>query len=328
MNEKSELEFTSRIDLSNFKILIDKVKSEIGKGLIANDAAVELILTALISGGHVLIEGVPGIAKTLMAKLTAYTLQLEFKRIQFTPDLMPSDITGTSVFNPRSLEFELRKGPVFSNIILADEINRAPAKTQSALFEAMEEVQVTIDGITHQLPSSFTVLATQNPIEQEGTYRLPEAQIDRFLFKILLDYPSLNDEIEILKLKNSGNIINTLENINPVLSSEELDIMRLTASKTIVSDELLKYIADIVQATRKSKAVFLGASPRGAVAILQSSKVYAAINGRDFVTPEDILYVAYPALRHRLILTPEKEMDGISPDEVIKSIIQGIEVPR
>ncbi|MDT3737882.1 MAG: MoxR family ATPase [Candidatus Kapabacteria bacterium] len=328
MNEKSELEFTSRIDLSNFKNLIDKVKSEIGKGLIANNDAVELILTALISGGHVLIEGVPGIAKTLMAKLTAHTLQLDFKRIQFTPDLMPSDITGTSVFNPRSLEFELRKGPVFSNIILADEINRAPAKTQSALFEAMEELQVTIDGNTHQLPSSFTVLATQNPIEQEGTYRLPEAQIDRFLFKILLDYPSLNDEIEILKLKNSGNIINRLENINPVLTSDELDLMRLTASKTIISDELLKYIAEIVQATRKSKSVFLGASPRGAVAILQSSKVYAAINGRDFVTPEDILYVAYPALRHRLILTPEKEMDGISPDEVIKSIIQGIEVPR
>ena len=296
--------------------------------MIANNDAVELILTALISGGHVLIEGVPGIAKTLMAKLIAHTLQLEFKRIQFTPDLMPSDITGTSVFNPRTLEFELRKGPVFSNVILADEINRAPAKTQSALFEAMEELQVTIDGNTHQLPSSFTVLATQNPIEQEGTYRLPEAQIDRFLFKILLDYPSLNDEIEILKLKNSGNIINRLENINPVLSSDELDIMRLTASKTIISDELLKYIAEVVQATRKNKSVFLGASPRGAVAILLSSKVYAAINGRDFVTPEDILYVAYPALRHRLILTPEKEMDGISPDEVIKSIIQGIEVPR
>ncbi len=328
MNEKSELEFTSRIDLSNFKNLIDRVKSEIAKGLIANNDAVELILTALISGGHVLIEGVPGIAKTLMAKLIAHTLQLEFKRIQFTPDLMPSDITGTSVFNPRTLEFELRKGPVFSNVILADEINRAPAKTQSALFEAMEELQVTIDGNTHQLPSSFTVLATQNPIEQEGTYRLPEAQIDRFLFKILLDYPSLNDEIEILKLKNSGNIINRLENINPVLSSDELDIMRLTASKTIISDELLKYIAEVVQATRKNKSVFLGASPRGAVAILLSSKVYAAINGRDFVTPEDILYVAYPALRHRLILTPEKEMDGISPDEVIKSIIQGIEVPR
>jgi MoxR-like ATPase len=328
MTNENDIEFQSRLDLTEFKNKIDKVKSEISKGLIGNNQTVELIITALIAGGHVLIEGVPGIAKTLMAKLTASTLSLDFKRIQFTPDLMPSDITGTSVFNPKTLEFELRKGPVFTNIVLADEINRAPAKTQSALFEVMEERQVTIDGITHKFPGSFIVIATQNPIEQEGTYRLPEAQIDRFLFKLLLDYPNLNEEIDILQLKNkliTGSVISEIE---AILNEEDLEMLRNAASKTIISDELLKYIAEIVQATRKSKSIFLGASPRASVAILNASKVFAAINGRDFVTPEDILYVAYPALRHRIILTPEKEMEGVQPDEVIRNIIQGVEVPR
>ena len=328
MTNENDIEFQSRLDLTEFKNKIDKVKAEISKGLIGNNQTVELIITALIAGGHVLIEGVPGIAKTLMAKLTASTLSLDFKRIQFTPDLMPSDITGTSVFNPKTLEFELRKGPVFTNIVLADEINRAPAKTQSALFEVMEERQVTIDGITHKFPGSFIVIATQNPIEQEGTYRLPEAQIDRFLFKLLLDYPNLNEEIDILQLKNKTITDSGISEIEAILNEDDLNMLRNAASKTIISDELLKYIAEIVQATRKSKSIFLGASPRASVAILNASKVYAAINGRDFVTPEDIIYVAYPSLRHRLILTPEKEMEGVLPDEVIRNIIQGVEVPR
>jgi len=328
MINENDIEFQSRLDLTEFKNKIDKVKAEISKGLIGNNQTVELIITALIAGGHVLIEGVPGIAKTLMAKLTASTLSLDFKRIQFTPDLMPSDITGTSVFNPKTLEFELRKGPVFTNIVLADEINRAPAKTQSALFEVMEERQVTIDGITHKFPGSFIVIATQNPIEQEGTYRLPEAQIDRFLFKLLLDYPNLNEEIDILQLKNKSFTDSGISEIEAILNEEDLEMLRNAASKTIISDELLKYIAEIVQATRKSKSIFLGASPRASVAILNASKVFAAINGRDFVTPEDIIYVAYPSLRHRLILTPEKEMEGVLPDEVIRNIIQGVEVPR
>lgn len=328
MTNENDIEFQSRLDLTEFKNKIDKVKAEISKGLIGNNQTVELIITALIAGGHVLIEGVPGIAKTLMAKLTASTLSLDFKRIQFTPDLMPSDITGTSVFNPKTLEFELRKGPVFTNIVLADEINRAPAKTQSALFEVMEERQVTIDGITHKFPGSFIVIATQNPIEQEGTYRLPEAQIDRFLFKLLLDYPNLNEEIDILQLKNKSFTDSGISEIEAILNEDDLNMLRNAASKTIISDELLKYIAEIVQATRKSKSIFLGASPRASVAILNASKVFAAINGRDFVTPEDIIYVAYPSLRHRLILTPEKEMEGVLPDEVIRNIIQGVEVPR
>lgn len=328
MNKRNDFEISSRIDLTQFRDLTNQVKNEISKGLIGNIKEVELLLTALISGGHVLIEGVPGIAKTMMAKLLAHTLNLDFKRIQFTPDLMPSDITGTSVFNPKSLDFELHKGPIFTNIVLADEINRAPAKTQSALFEVMEERQITIDGVTHKLDDSFIVLATQNPIEHEGTYRLPEAQIDRFLFKINIEYPNLDDEIAILNLKNNPDNTNIFEIINKLISKENLVEMKKTASMTIINDKLLKYIAEIIQATRINKSLFLGASPRASISVMIASKVYAAMNGRDFVTPEDVLYVAYPALRHRIILTPEKEMDGITPDEVISEIIQGVEVPR
>lgn len=328
MNKRDDFEISSRIDLTQFRDLTNQVKNEISKGLIGNIKEVELLLTALISGGHVLIEGVPGIAKTMMAKLLAHTLNLDFKRIQFTPDLMPSDITGTSVFNPKSLDFDLHKGPIFTNIVLADEINRAPAKTQSALFEVMEERQITIDGVTHKLDDSFIVLATQNPIEHEGTYRLPEAQIDRFLFKINIEYPNLDDEIAILNLKNNPDNTNIFEIINKLISKENLVEMKKTASMTIINDKLLKYIAEIIQATRINKSLFLGASPRASISVMIASKVYAAMNGRDFVTPEDVLYVAYPALRHRIILTPEKEMDGITPDEVISEIIQGVEVPR
>ncbi|MBX3042191.1 MAG: MoxR family ATPase [Candidatus Kapabacteria bacterium] len=328
MSDNNNIEFQPRTDLSEFKSKIDAVKYEISKALIGNQDAVEMIHTALIAGGHILIEGVPGIAKTLMAKLTAKTLDLDFSRIQFTPDLMPSDITGTSVFNPKTLEFELRRGPIFSNIVLADEINRAPAKTQSALFEVMEERQVTIDGTSHKFPESFIVLATQNPIEQEGTYRLPEAQIDRFIFKILLDYPKLNEEIDILTLKNKDLRSHNIDEIESVLTENDLSELRSVSAKTLINQELIKYIAEIIQATRKNKSLFLGASPRGSVAVLQASKVFATISGRDFVTPEDILKVTYPALRHRIILSPEKEMEGVTPDEVISSIIHGIEVPR
>jgi MoxR-like ATPase len=328
MSNINDLEFNPRVDLTEFSQSIVKVKSEISKYLIGNNESLDLILAAIISGGHILIEGVPGIAKTLMAKLIAHSLKIDFKRIQFTPDLMPSDITGTSVFNPKSLDFELRKGPIFSNIVLADEINRSPAKTQSALFEVMEERQVTIDGNSYKLDSPFIVIATQNPIEQEGTYRLPEAQTDRFLFKILLDYPSLEEEISILNLKNSDINPGNYEKMNNILDGNDISIMQQKSFKCIISEPLIQYIANIVRATRNNKSVYLGASPRASIAILNTSKVIATIRGRDFVTPEDIIYVSYPALRHRLILTPEKEMEGVSADEIISSIIAGIEVPR
>ncbi|MDX9791545.1 MAG: MoxR family ATPase [Candidatus Kapabacteria bacterium] len=328
MNPESDYDFKIRLNLTEYKEKTEKVKKLISEHLIGNRDNIDMVITSLIAGGHILLEGVPGIAKTLMAKLTAATLSLGFARIQFTPDLMPSDITGTSVFNPKTLDFELRKGPVFTNVVLADEINRAPAKTQSALFEVMEEKQVTIDGVSHKFSDTFLVIATQNPIEQEGTYRLPEAQIDRFGFKLSLDYPDLEQEIKILELKNKSFKDNITDNIQPIINEDDIKQMRSIASQTIVSNELLKYIASLVSSTRKNKNIYLGASPRAGITILNTSKAYAALNGRDFVTPDDVVKVAYPALRHRLILTPEKEMEGISNDEIISEIISQIEVPR
>jgi MoxR-like ATPase len=276
----------------------------------------------------VLIEGVPGVAKTLTAKLLSRTLSVDFSRIQFTPDLMPSDIIGTSVYNLKTSEFEFRKGPLFSNIVLIDEINRAPAKTQAALFEAMEERQITVDGKTYLLSPPFLVLATQNPVEQEGTYRLPEAQLDRFIFKIEVNYPSLEEETKIIGDYHSRKNLVDITTINAVMNAGEVKDYRSKVSQIHIDQNLISYIAKIVNQTRNNTSLYLGASPRASLAILSSAKAIAAMRGRDFVTPDDIKFVAIPVLKHRIMLTPEKEMEGITANEVVKQIIEKIEVPR
>jgi len=320
--------FESRVKLNDLQTAIDKIRAEIGKIVVGQHDMVDLLITAIFSNGHVLLEGVPGVAKTLTAKLVARSINTSFSRISFTPDLMPSDVIGSLIYNAKTTEFEFRKGPVFSNIVLADEINRAPAKTQSALFEAMEEHQVTVDGKTHLLPSPFMIVATQNPIEHEGTYRLPEAQLDRFLFKVKVDYPTKEQEISMLTGYHTRNNLNDIKTINPVLSASEVQDFQQRVRSIHIEPNLIGYISDIIQNTRRNKALYLGASPRAAIAILTASKAYAAVNGRDFVTPEDIQYIAYPVLRHRIMLTAEKEMEGLHADDIIKQIIQGIEVPR
>jgi MoxR-like ATPase len=289
---------------------------------------IDLLITAILADGHVLIEGVPGVAKTLTAKLLSKIISVDFSRIQFTPDLMPSDILGTSVYNLKTSEFEFKAGPIFSNIILIDEINRAPAKTQAALFEVMEERQVTIDGHTHKMNLPYVVLATQNPIEQEGTYRLPEAQLDRFLFKIAVGYPSQEEEIEILQRHHDRKGIQALAEVSAVLTADQIQAFRQFAQQVHIEQNLLVYIAQIIQETRNNPSVFLGASPRASIAILMAAKSFAMINGRDFVSPEDVKFVALPVLRHRIILSPEKEMEGVTADEVVKQIVDKIEVPR
>ena len=288
----------------------------------------DLLIAAILCDGHVLIEGVPGIAKTMTAKLLAKTVHAEFSRIQFTPDLMPSDVVGTMVFNMQTSQFYFNEGPVFSNIVLIDEINRAPAKTQSALFEVMEERQVTVDGKTYPMGFPFFVIGTQNPIEQEGTYKLPEAQLDRFLFKINMEYPSLEEEKSILRrFKEDFRQVKTAE-VHSVLRGEDIRACQELVEKVHIKDELLDYIAAIIHNTRNNGDLFLGASPRASLAILKTSKAIAAMNGRDFVIPEDIQYVAYPVLNHRIILTPEREMEGYTTSDVIKDIVKKIEVPR
>ncbi|MBK9731029.1 MAG: MoxR family ATPase [Chitinophagaceae bacterium] len=304
------------------------IRSEIGKVIVGQDDLVTLLITGLFAGGHLLIEGVPGIAKTLIAKLLAKTLSIKFSRIQFTPDLMPSDVTGTSVFNFKNSEFTFNRGPVFSNIVLIDEINRSPAKTQAALFEVMEEQQITVDGITYKMEFPFIVLATQNPIEQEGTYKLPEAQLDRFLFRVKINYPSLEEEKKIIHLfKEDFSNRKSLE-VQPVFSAADIAACRRLTEQVHIKDELVAYIAQIVYQTRNHGDLFLGASPRASLAILRSSKALAAIKGRDFVTPDDIQFVSYPVLNHRIILTPEREMEGMEVEDVIREIIRKIEVPR
>jgi MoxR-like ATPase len=320
--------YNTRIPLEDLKQAVAGIRAEIGKIIVGQERTVDLLIAALLSDGHVLIEGVPGVAKTLTAKLLARTVSVKFSRIQFTPDQMPSDVTGTSVFSMKTHEFEFRKGPIFSNIVLIDEINRAPAKTQSSLFESMEERQVTVDGQTYPLPVPFMVVATQNPVEQEGTYRLPEAQLDRFLFKIDVEYPTLQQETKILAdfhgRKNSLN----LEDVKPVVSAEQLKGFREKVYSLHVEPNLLHYIAQIVNQTRNNSALYLGASPRASLAILTSSKAIAAMRGRDFVTPDDIREVAVPVLQHRVMLTPDKEMEGQTARDVVKQIIQQVEIPR
>lgn len=323
-----ENQFENRIDLNGLTENTQQVKAEIAKYIVGQQQLIDFLLIALLADGHVLIEGVPGVAKTLTAKLLARSVDADFKRIQFTPDLMPSDIIGTSIFNTKTHDFEFKKGPLFANIVLTDEINRSPAKTQAALFEAMEERQITVDGTTYKLVEPFMVLATQNPIEQEGTYRLPEAQLDRFLFKINVGYPTMEEEgIMLLNFHNNKHKID-LDKINKVLTKSSVLELRSVVSKIIIEEHLLKYITQIVHATRKNAGLFLGASPRASLAILNAAKACACMQNRDFVTPEDIKYVCFPVLRHRIMLTPEKEMEGIQVDTVIQQIIDKIEVPR
>ncbi len=320
--------FQQRTDLSALSEAVASIRNEIRKIIVGQDEMVRLIIAALLADGHVLIEGVPGVAKTLTAKLVAKSVQAGFSRIQFTPDLMPSDVLGTPVFNPKEAGFEFKKGPIFSNIVLVDEINRAPAKTQSALLEVMEERQATVDGKTYLMPPPFMVLATQNPVEQEGTYRLPEAQLDRFLFKIVVPYPSENEEVAILNQFHKMGNASALDMVQPALGTEQIASLRKQIREQVIEEKLLQFIARLIHQTRNHKSIYLGASPRASLAIMNASKAVAAMSGRDFVTPEDILSVASPVLRHRIILSPDKEMEGITEDEVIKQIIQGMDVPR
>lgn len=320
--------FHNRVDLTSLTEQVRKIKEEIGKVIVGQEMMIDQLITAILADGHVLIEGVPGVAKTLTAKLLSKVISVDFSRIQFTPDLMPSDVLGTSVFNMKTSEFEFKAGPIFSNIVLIDEINRAPAKTQSALFEVMEEHQVTVDGTTHKMKSPYLVVATQNPIEHEGTYRLPEAQLDRFLFKITVNYPSPDEEVSILSRHHERGGNSPLSEINSVLTAEQIAVFRKFAQRVHIEPNLVRYIIQIIQETRNNSMLFLGASPRASIGIMVGAKAYAMIKGRDFVSPEDIKFVALPVLRHRILLSPEKEMEGISTDEVVKQIIDKIEVPR
>lgn len=317
-----------RTDLSLFNERISRIRESIASVIVGQQEAVDMLLTCILADGHVLIEGMPGVAKTLMARLTARLIDARFSRIQFTPDLMPSDVLGTSVFNMKTSEFDFHPGPVFANIVLADEINRSPAKTQAALFEVMEERQATIDGTTYPMDDPYTIIATQNPIEQEGTYRLPEAQLDRFLMKITMGFPTVDEEVEILKRHNADSMFSKMQGIRPIISRAELKELRGMTGSVIIEDSLMRYIAEIVGQTRQSKSVFVGASPRATVAVMQCAKAYALLEGRDFVAPDDIKTVAPYVIRHRIILNAEAEMGGLTPDKVVKALIDKVEVPK
>ncbi|KGL63487.1 AAA family ATPase [Polaribacter sp. Hel1_85] len=324
----NNLEFENRIDLSELQACVFKIKKELQKVIVGQKEMMDLLIVSLLSDGHVLIEGVPGVAKTITAKLLARTIDVGFSRIQFTPDLMPSDILGTSVFNVKTSEFEFKKGPIFSSMILIDEINRAPAKTQAALFEVMEEKQITIDGHTFKMEEPFVVLATQNPIEQEGTYRLPEAQLDRFLFKINVEYPNADEELQIIMKEQALENTTKASKIETVITGKKIIEFRNLVNQIKIEENLLKYIANIVVNTRSNSFLYLGASPRASIAILGASKAFAAIEGRDFVTPEDIKRATIPVLEHRVIVTPEREMEGLTSKQIIEQIIEAVEIPR
>ena len=317
-----------RTDLTQFAERINLLRQQISQVIVGQEENIDLLLTAVLANGHVLLEGVPGVAKTLLARLLARLIDAKFSRVQFTPDLMPSDVLGTNVFNMKTSDFDFHAGPVFADLVLVDEINRAPAKTQAALFEVMEERQVTIDGVTHPMGQFYTILATQNPVEQEGTYKLPEAQTDRFMMKITMGYPSLDEEVTILERHHANHRLTALDNMAPVITKEQLMELRRMLDKVFVDPALLRYMAGIVQQTRQSKAVFLGASPRASVALLQASKAYALLQGRDFVMPDDVRHVAPSIMQHRIILTAEAEMEGITPQRAITRLIEKVEVPK
>ncbi len=326
--ENQDINFNSRIPLDELKAAVTQLKDNLSKVIVGQKDFVELLIVGLLADGHVLIEGVPGIAKTVTAKLFAKSIKTEFSRIQFTPDLMPSDVLGTSILNANSSEFEFKPGPIFSNIVLIDEINRAPAKTQAALFEVMEERQVTIDGKEHKMQPPFMVLATQNPVEQEGTYALPEAQLDRFIFKIKVDYPSVEEEVMILQSHHERKQKNPTDLIEAVITPALLNKYRTQIHEIVIEEKIINYIAQIVTKTRNHPHLFLGGSPRASIAIMNAAKAFAAINGRDFVTPEDVQKSLNPVLGHRIILTPDKEMEGMSTENVIEMIVKSIEIPR
>jgi MoxR-like ATPase len=323
------INFESKVNLDNISNYSMLIKQEIAKVIVGQYDLVDMLLVSLLANGHVLLEGVPGVAKTLTTKLLAHTIDTGFSRIQFTPDLMPSDVLGTNLFNPQQLKFEFKKGPIFSNIVLIDEINRAPAKTQSSLFEVMEERNITMDGIAYKMDDPFMVIATQNPIDHEGTYQLPEAQLDRFLMKVIVDYPNLEEEVAILENHGTvGNMHSQIQNVHKVLSKDALSNLRSTVQQIRVESQIIRFIAKVVNDTRSHNGLYLGASPRASVALLNASKAYAALNNRDFVTPDDVIKIACPVLRHRLSLTPEKEMDGIETDDIINEILKQNEIPR
>jgi MoxR-like ATPase len=320
--------FEQRTDLTQLNNAVFAITGEIRKVIIGQDDMMKMIIAAILADGHVIIEGAPGVAKTMTAKLVAKSLNVQFNRIQFTPDLMPSDVLGTSVFNPQTSGFEFKRGPVFGNVVLIDEINRAPAKTQAALFEVMEERQVTMDGQSYAMKDPFMIVATQNPIEYEGTYRLPEAQLDRFLFKINVPYPTEEQEFSILSKFHQFGKSDFLAGIRPVLDANDIKSLKAQVKEIVIEEKLLQFIAKITTTTRNHKSIFLGASPRASLAVMNASKAIAAMSGRDFVTPEDIIYVIPYVLRHRILLTPEKEMEGITPDDVLQQIIHAMEIPR
>ncbi len=307
-----------------------ELKNELKKVIIGQDEVIENLIIALFAGGHVLIEGIPGLGKTLLASSLAYVLSGVYKRVQFTPDLMPSDVTGTTVYNSEQNLFTVKKGPVFANLLLADEINRAPAKTQSSLLQAMQEKEVTIDGTNYPLEDFFICLATQNPIEMEGTYPLPEAQIDRFFMKLLISYPTLEDEREILKNYRKGFDAQNLKKsgLNVILKKEDLQKISETLSEVQIEDKIIDYITDLVSASRNRQGIEVGASPRGSIDLFKASRVVAAISGREFVIPDDVKKVAFPILRHRILLDIESEIEGIKTDEYLQKIIDSVEVPR
>jgi MoxR-like ATPase len=320
--------FEQRTDLDALDYAVQQLKTEIGKVIVGQEEMIELLLAGILADGHILIEGVPGVAKTLTAKLLSRVISVGFSRIQFTPDLMPSDVIGTSVFNPRDNNFQFKHGPIFSNIVLIDEINRAPAKTQSALFEVMEERQITVDGQTYHLMPPFMVVATQNPIEHEGTYHLPEAQLDRFLFKIKVGYPSQEEEFHIISNHHLMKGDKRIDTVGPVLTAARITELRDKVRGLHIEEKLIRFITAIVHATRNHNAIFLGASPRASIGILNGSKALAAMRGRDFVTPDDIVHIAPAVLCHRLVLTPQSEMSNVTVDGVIAEILHSIEIPR
>ncbi|MBI1305917.1 MAG: AAA domain-containing protein [Bacteroidetes bacterium] len=305
-----------------------QIRTELGKVIVGQTEMMDLMLMALLVRGHLLLEGVPGVAKTLTAKLFAKTIDAQFSRIQFTPDLMPSDILGTNVYNAKNHEFEFKPGPIFADLVVVDEINRAPAKTQAAMFEVMQEIQVSVDGVTRKLGDSFMVLATQNPVDNEGTYNLPEAQLDRFLFKVNIDYPTPEEELEIFKRFQNDFDMREVESVQKIVPIATLSALRRIVEQVVISEELIRYIRDIILETRSTGDLYLGASTRAGIWMVKASKAAAAIAGRRFVTPDDIRRITFPVLNHRIIVSPQREMEGVTSHDILQQIIEKVEVPR